>query len=1133
MIQNYDIFICTESKIDEFDVLSLPPGYTSFSRVRQNFAKKSGGITVIYKQSLSENIVFLNTKCEFIQWMKFKNMKTLSDTLIGGVYIPPENSKYSSKDAFDEIEEDLLSLLGSINNYALIGDFNARTKTLDDFTIPADEFVDFVNDEIDCDVREFLYDYQTLVKLNISLERVSQDKARPNTFGYKLADFCKKCNMYIVNGRIGKDKAIGKTTSNECSLIDYFIVSSKLFKNISEFEVIDFDPLLSDVHCRLHVSIQADPLSEMLTGNISSKTKTVKWKQNKREQFIENITLKLSTINDLCQEIDSFSIENHDIDGIIGKIVTFYSETAADTFGTIVEKTRNLNTILPRSSHLTKPWFNKDCDKKRKDFHKAKKRYNEMKNEDNRKELKFASKIYKQELKKSFQNYQLNLERELRQTSKHDTKAFWKILNKYNRKQKQDDPISLDMLYEHFKELNKNDENHTFELPNFQPNDYDQILNGEITENEIETVVKSLKNNKAAGYDQVLNEHIKNSVHICMPLYLKLFNFVFDTGIIPEIWSIGIVHPIYKNKGDPNDPDSYRGITLVSCLGKVYTAILNNRLNTFAEAVDLISNCQAGFRKGYSTVDNIFCLYSLIQLYLASGRKLFCTFVDFRKAFDTIWRVGLWQKMIKSKITGKIFLSIFKMYSDIKSCIMLKSGYSDFFPCQVGVRQGENLSPFLFAVFINDLEKFFEENNISCLEKINQYSLDQLGLYLKLFLLLYADDTILISESAVDMQNMLNVFEEYCDRWKLNVNLDKTKVVIFENRKHRRNFSFTFKGNELQITDSYLYLGLLFNYNCKFSLSKKKLIEQAQKAMYALYFRIRNVIIPIDLQLKLFDCLISPILLYGAEIWSYENMNAIERIHLNFLKKILKVRGSTPNYMVYGETGRYPLEITAKIKSLCLWSKLLQSENSKLSGTIYQLLYKVNKSDNKVFPWISHIKKILDDSGFSYMWSSQIPSSSEEIKIVIKQRLVDQFMQNWVSNMEHSSRGRYYLTFKSDLCLEKYLISLKKSDRHILCKFRCSNLKLPVETGRWKNIPYQNRICSLCEGNAIGDEFHYLFICSHNLINQLRQKHISSYYTVMPSVQKMKGLLSLCNKPVLNHLCIFLRKLESLLRNEL
>ena len=338
LIQNYDIFICTESKIDEFDVLSLPPGYTSFSRIRQNFAKKSGGITVIYKQSLSENIVFLNTKCEFIQWMKFKNMKTLSDTLIGGVYIPPENSKYSSKDAFDEIEEDLLSLLGSINNYALIGDLHARTKTLDGFTIPADEFVDFVNDEIDCDVREFLYDYQTLVKLNISHERVSQDKARPNTIGYKLADFCKKCNMYIVNGRIGKDKAIGKTTSNECSLIDYFIVSSKLFKNISEFEVIDFDPLLSDVHCRLHVSIQADPLSEMLTGNISSKTKTVKWKQNKREQFIENITLKLSTINDLCQEIDSFSIENHDIDGIIGKIVTFYSETAADTFGTIVEK---------------------------------------------------------------------------------------------------------------------------------------------------------------------------------------------------------------------------------------------------------------------------------------------------------------------------------------------------------------------------------------------------------------------------------------------------------------------------------------------------------------------------------------------------------------------------------------------------------------------------------------------------------------------------------------------------------------------------------------------------------------------------------------------------------------------------
>ena len=133
-------------------------------------------------------------------------------------------------------------------------------------------------------------------------------------------------------------------------------------------------------------------------------------------------------------------------------------------------------------------------------------------------------------------------------------------------------------------------------------------------------------------------------MHVCLPLYVKLFNFMFDAGITPEKWSLGIIHPIYKNKGDPQDPDSYRGITLVSCLGKVYTAIINERLNSFANSIELITKSQAGFRKGYSTVDSIFCLYSLIQLYFLSNRKLFCIFVDFRKAFDTIWRVGLWPK---------------------------------------------------------------------------------------------------------------------------------------------------------------------------------------------------------------------------------------------------------------------------------------------------------------------------------------------------------------------------------------------------------------------------------------------------------------------------------------------------------
>ena len=157
-----------------------------------------------------------------------------------------------------------------------------------------------------------------------------------------------------------------------------------------------------------------------------------------------------------------------------------------------------------------------------------------------------------------------------------------------------------------------------------------------------------------------------------------MFNVVLDTGIIPETWTTGIIIPVYKNKGCPTDPDNFRAITLIRCLGKLFTSIVNTRLNFFANEVTLIHENQAGFRKGYSTIDNIFVLHVLIELYFSFGRKLFCTFIDFRKAFDTVSRSDLWKKFQFINIKGKCFKVIFNMYQGIKSCVKYKVCQSDF-----------------------------------------------------------------------------------------------------------------------------------------------------------------------------------------------------------------------------------------------------------------------------------------------------------------------------------------------------------------------------------------------------------------------------------------------------------------------
>ena len=106
-----------------------------------------------------------------------------------------------------------------------------------------------------------------------------------------------------------------------------------------------------------------------------------------------------------------------------------------------------------------------------------------------------------------------------------------------------------------------------------------------------------------------------------MPIYCKLFNLILNTSKIPNSWSEGIILPIYTNKGSVSEPTSYRPITLVSCLGKTFTAILNNRLSQLSDEIELITEAQTGFKKGYGTTDNIFTLYALFSIYQSLGKN--------------------------------------------------------------------------------------------------------------------------------------------------------------------------------------------------------------------------------------------------------------------------------------------------------------------------------------------------------------------------------------------------------------------------------------------------------------------------------------------------------------------------------
>ena len=148
---------------------------------------------------------------------------------------------------------------------------------------------------------------------------------------------------------------------------------------------------------------------------------------------------------------------------------------------------------------------------------------------------------------------------------------------------------------------------HNAEVPNDdtenEPRNLDtRLLDCEFTHDEVRKAINSLQNGKAA-------------------CYVILFNTVLNTGQMPEAWTVGTIIPIYKEKGDPSNPSNYRGITLVSTLGKVFTKLINERLEQFSDSNRIIKDNQAGFHKKHSTTDQVFVIQRLIELYLKSPRN--------------------------------------------------------------------------------------------------------------------------------------------------------------------------------------------------------------------------------------------------------------------------------------------------------------------------------------------------------------------------------------------------------------------------------------------------------------------------------------------------------------------------------
>ena len=253
-------------------------------------------------------------------------------------------------------------------------------------------------------------------------------------------------------------------------------------------------------------------------------------------------------------------------------------------------------------------------------------------------------------------------------------------------------------------------------------------------------------------------------------------------------------------------------------------------------------------------------------------------------------------------------------------------------------------------------------------------------------------------------------------------------------------------------------------------------------------------------------------------IWGYENTDILERIHTDFLRKITNSRKSTPLYMLYAELGRHPISIDIKCRMIKFWNKIILSKQTKLSYISYQIMRHYN---NHQFKWITSIKNILNNTGNPDLWLNQNNITTNNIDKLIKQNLLDTFNQNWNSKLQTSSKGKNYSLLKDNVNIEYYIQNLPKYAYLPLLKLRSSNTYFAVERGRWSNnhVPYNERKCTLCNLNELGDAFHYVLICPY--FNIKRKQLIKPYYITNPNIIKYKQLFNTKSTDILFKLSTF------------
>ena len=665
--------------------------------------------------------------------------------------------------------------------------------------------------------------------------------------------------MMVLNGRTIGDSAGNFTCFkwNGNSIVDLFICSLGCLPLIRSLSVkehtlySDHNPVvlsLSNISTSPTFILPRSPPTDVFEPAPSrykvNADSLNSFRSSQSDPSFQSQIKELQDIANLCSNRD-------DVDDLNNKIVSLITSAADSNF----TKTK----VVPRSEMKPRhsAWFDKDCRTAKRHLNKSVRILNKHPEAPSiktrhRENVKSFRKLIKSKKDRFFKS--------LNNKIRHGKVVSWRDFKKLKKFVKSDaklDDQKLNTFHEFYQNL-YSDHHSTIDQmtktilldealsSSNLPSQYsDSILNSPFTKEELDNAISSLKNGKASSFVLISNEIIKS-------LNLKLFNLCLSSG--SYFWNNSVITPIFK-KGSQSNPDNYRAIAVCSCIGKLLSSMLLSRLIIHRSSASPDPPNQCGFTKGSQCNDHILTLLTIVEKYKLIKKKVHAVFIDLRKAFDLVCRQALLYKLSSYGVSGGFFQILKDMYSNSTGHIKLNGKISRPFQILKGTEQGHPLSPELFKVYFKELSDLLNGLPTNC-PLLSSISVTHLA---------WADDVVILALDRKSLDKQLQTIEDYCRKWGLEINISKTKYMLFNGKNTESCPSIN--GSVLEQVTCYTYLGITISSNGKLTQAINCLSNKGLGSLFGLRRTVDRRFIDAKCHDQLFQTLINPILTYGCQIW--------------------------------------------------------------------------------------------------------------------------------------------------------------------------------------------------------------------------------------------------------------------------